>query len=331
MSLKNLWAKAELRKLQFVPGPWERCRKNTWALRMKRRLLQESERRRLSRKRKYNQIEEEKGHEKIKMGLKLKVKQEVNKNGKHGKKKPFTLDQSNMEQKDQESPISRKDKSLKSIGCAPSRMSGKSSTNQNTIQSSVSLKNRNKNHSNHVKLSNYHVKWWENSTSNNNKTDYHYGISLTSKENKQVCGEVTFNRNSNNVWELEMSSSTTALELTFSEDFLVLRIRVQSQQQCSFEIRFMHWSQMVRTMVMVGDKRQEDSFPVNFKTFRFVQKKELSSMELKKKLSTKFVKESLREILPIQTVVHQAVVRRYKSFSKALKSFVPDANVMRLI
>jgi len=166
---------------------------------------------------------------------------------------------------------------------------------------------------------------------NNNKTDYHYGISLTSKENKQVCGEVTFNRNSNNVWELQMSNSTTALELTFSEDFLVLCISVRSRRKRSFEIRFMHRSQMVRTIVMVGDKRQEDSFPVNFKTSRFVEKKKLSSMESEKKLSTKFVKESLREILPIQTVVHQAVLSRYKRFSNALKSFVPDANVIRII
>lgn len=490
LPLKELWNRADLKKLQHVPGPWEKCRKKTWATRMKRRILKEREIQLASKRIKY-EIEEkypkEAKRSKLKRDEKKKkkqrkqassrrvkreqpfiekkeqvdnilsnnlepsnVKDEKNSNVKSSKKRNVSkksissiiikqtsiiksdleeetktniksglkrtldgveaLEQRQVKIKRKAAPVSSspaapkesdpmlpskpkrgkkkrgftdemmgsKRKKLKSVGDSKDCSSGKQQSCKVSSNSKASIANpkvmkknsdsnltgkvlgtnlgssqkvtstaplltsfftpkqpSNSEKSNKVdkpiKLDNCCVKWWKNSTQNNDHIDFHYGVSLVCKESKQIAGEVTFDRNSNSVWEMELASKVAALEITFGEDFLVLRVNVETPIKRSFEIRFMHWSQMVRTMLNTGYKDRVDSFPVSFKTWRFLKRKKVPAVVSMRNLKTAFVHKTLMELLPIKTAVHHAVVGKYRRFYKVMKVFFPVGTVIRLI
>jgi len=410
--------KADLRKIQHVPGPWEKCRKLTWASRMKQRLLKENQSRR--QKKRWNKPEVNKEHKvPVPIIVKPKVK-ESNKQIKKVNKRSSKHSQPDMEQKDEENRIQKKTHSnglykLESVGSKeerkdeeeklsmrsstsrkrrknlqtgavkrnrceelktsenkqaqieeiikkgsadkdngskwgrykmkgtslPNELTKKISSNVCTPQSSTSatksltsffhIKNNPRNKkANPRKLTRYNVKWWQNSSTNGTHTDFHYGVSLISKDTKQVIGEVTFDRNAKAVWELELASDAASLEITFGEDFLVLRVNVEDTTKRSFEIRFMHWSKMVRTTLISGDEEHEDSFSVNLKTLRFKKKKNVAAVVLMQKLNTAFVWDTLKDLHPVQSA-HRAVFCKYKRFSETLKTFLPEPKVIKKI
>jgi len=232
MSLKELWAKADLRKIQFVPGPWEKCRKVTWASRMKQRLLKENRSRR--QKKKWNKLGKE-NKVLVPKIMKPKAKESYKQINKV-KKRSYKHLQLDTEQ--------NRNKSTKKI--CPNICAPQSSINTTkSLTSFFHIKNNpRKKKTNPRKFDRYNVKWLQNSTTNENHTDFHYGVSLISKETKQVIGEVTLDRNAKAVWQLKLASNVAALELTFGEDFLVLRVNVEETTKRSFEIRFMYWSKI---------------------------------------------------------------------------------------
>jgi len=328
MSLKELWAKADLRKIQFVPGPWEKCRKITWASRMKQRLLKETDNQR--QKKRWNKPEVGKENKvPVPNIVKSKVK-ESNKQIKKVKKRSSKHLQLYTEHKDDESRIQKKThlNSLVKLESVRSKKERKEEEEKLSLRSSTSRKRRK---ANPRKFARYNVKWWQNSTSNENHTDFHYGVSLISKDTKQVVGEVTFDRNAKAVWELELASNVAALELTFGEDFLVLRVNVEDTTKRSFEIRFMHWSKMVQTTLISGDEEHENTFPVNLKTLRFSKKNNLAAVMVMQKLNTAFVWETLKDLHPVESAVHRAVISKYKRFVETLKPFLPDTKVIKNI
>jgi len=475
LPLKELWTRADLKKIQLVPGPWEKCRKKTWANRIKRRIMKENETRRdPNKRRRYNRSEEQKEAEESvanisnsnekkkktknrrksivkpeapKMEEKEQVdkisskcleqqdhKEEVKNNStisrkrKGSKKSPSIVsDQKSnktteLETSNTSNRLEQHDANIKNAGaaqklspgelkeeacklpCKPRRTKKKSRPNGTCNRKSKKLKvtgqrecegagdnkkhkapktkevrddtksikkvnsfdktperksseicnpeqisstttlltsfftskeqnktEKLKKHDKPVKLNNCSIKWWENTTNKNNHVDFHYGVSLLCKDSQQVVGEVSFDRNSNSVWEMELASKSAGLEITFGEDFFVLRINVESPMKRSFEIRFMHWSQMIRTMLNNGYKERVDSFPVSFKKWRFLKRKKIAPVTSMKNLNTGFVHKTLLELLPIQTAVHRATIAKYKSFSRNLKDFLPDTAAIKLI
>jgi len=181
-------------------------------------------------------------------------------------------------------------------------------------------------------LKDLQVDWFANEITSHRHTDYKYGCRVISKANKQELGGMTFSRNSNSCWELELTSKTEALEVSFCEDFLVFRVKEKAPHKRTLEIGFMHWCQKVRITMDTGRNEFNDFFPIDLQTSRFkVKKAHVSTLKLISKFNEAFVSSALTRLTSIQNAVHQAVIDEYKKFVETLKPFISIAPLVRTI